>query len=311
VTAGRRSILDRLRPAIVDRLRLTALRAARWGHARGLGHRPGLRGLAALAKRLLFRGSAARRHARVAVHGLELEVPYNLSGDYLLKDHEPETVALLERALAPGQVFVDVGANIGYLTLLAAARVGPAGRVVAVEPGPDNLHFLRRNLEVNGFANVRVVAAAAGACRTEATLHLSPVSTIHSLHAPAEPGAGSSSIAVAQVRLDELLEAPPDLVKIDVEGAELEVLAGMTGWLEAGAPPALVVEWNPRALRAAGVEPGELPRALERLGYALELLDPVPVRPGSVERALELLAAGGLPAAWYANLHARRASPPA
>ena len=92
---------------------------------------------------------------------------------YYLGYSEPETAAFVQSFLKPGMVFWDVGAHIGEYSLLAARQVGREGKVEAIEPQPAIRHFLKTNIELNGFQNIRVHGYAASAQRGEATLVLS------------------------------------------------------------------------------------------------------------------------------------------
>jgi FkbM family methyltransferase len=132
------------------------------------------------------------------------------------------------RYITPGMTVFDVGANFGYFTLLFGAAVGPSGRVIAIEPMPSTVALLNDTIELNGLARrARVIAGAAGAV---------PASHAHILSPPREPKNASvidapqeGSIAVASFTIDELV-ADYDrvhLVKIDVEGAEADVITGM------------------------------------------------------------------------------------
>jgi FkbM family methyltransferase len=146
---------------------------------------------------------------------------------------------LVRGLLAPGMRVADVGANIGYYLLLIESVVGPTGRVVCFEPEAANLRELRRNALVNGFANVEVVAAAAGAANGTVALRTGINAAI------VEPGAGDCTVAL--VSLDAALAEAVDLVKIDVEGYEGQVLAGARRLL-AERRPALWLEIHPAML---------------------------------------------------------------
>jgi FkbM family methyltransferase len=176
---------------------------------------------------------------------------------------------LMDSAMRPGALVVDVGANIGYNTVYASRRVGPTGRVVAVEPAADNVGVLRENIIANALENVVVHTVAAGRAHEVRDLFLrGEVSAVNSLF---PESVYATVTGVEQVRvapLDDLVEGDPDLVKIDVEGAELDVLAGMTGLLRRSAIR-LIVEWHPRLQQAAGYAPDALPRALLGHGFAL------------------------------------------
>jgi FkbM family methyltransferase len=192
---------------------------------------------------------------------------------------------LLDRFVEPGATVVDVGANIGYNTLHAARRAGARGRVVAVEPAPDNLAVLRRNVAGAGLGNVGIEPVAAGRNRGTCELFLrGAVSAVNILFRESCYAAVTGVIEVPIAPLDELVDGPADVVKIDVEGAELDVLEGMARLL-AAPRLVLIVEWHPRLQQLAGYVPDALPRWLLTRGFELHAASHVTVRP---------LAAAGL-----------------
>lgn len=157
------------------------------------------------------------------------------------------TRALL-RTLRPGMHAADVGANVGYHTLVMAARVGPSGRVTAFEPNPGLARRLGRSLVLNGFGErVRVHAAAAGAVDGEATtLHFDPDFLGGGHLADPGPRPGLESVSVTVRRLDAIPDAASvDLVKIDAEGSEAAVWAGMSGLLAGPRLRTVILEWEP------------------------------------------------------------------
>jgi FkbM family methyltransferase len=176
---------------------------------------------------------------------------------------------LIDRLVGPGATVVDVGANIGYNTVYAAQRVGPTGRVIAIEPATDNVRILRDNVTANALGNVAVHMAAAGRAHEQRALFLrGDVSAVNSLF---EESVYATVTGVEQVRvvpLDDLVEGEADLVKIDVEGAELDVVAGMERLLRRPAIR-LIVEWHPRLQEAAGYAAEALPQALLAHGFSL------------------------------------------
>jgi FkbM family methyltransferase len=146
----------------------------------------------------------------------------------------------------PGQVVYDVGANIGFFTILCARLVGPEGRVFAFEPMPANVATLRHNIAMNGLENVTVVEKALSFSSGTAELFISPWPAFHSLNvegAVKRDNRGRDAgapIVVETVTLDGFLRGHggpvPDLVKLDVEGAELLALEGMRETLRTRAP---------------------------------------------------------------------------
>src|SRR5690606_37949249 len=175
----------------------------------------------------------------------------------------------LKRLLRPGMRVVDVGASIGYVTVISAKLVGPSGSVYAVEPFPNSIAVLESNIELNALTNVRVLQSAAGAQREKRLLYLHEYSTLNSLYADLNKPVTSKTLEVDVVRLDDVVQPPVDLVKIDVEGAELEVLAGFSGILAGSQPPILIIEWSLAWQQRAGYLPGTLPKRLMELGYRL------------------------------------------
>ena len=168
----------------------------------------------------------------------------------------------------PNGVFLDVGSYFGWYAL-NVARERPRGRVVAFEPVPASQALIEENRARNRLPNVRLVRAAAGAAIGEAELELPPAANGGSAHLAAGDGAAART-RVAVTTLDAAVAAQGlarvDVVKIDVEGAELEVLRGAAETLRRHRPR-LLVELNPSALRERGAEPGELLDALAELGY--------------------------------------------
>ena len=163
---------------------------------------------------------------------------------------------------------VDVGATIGYNTVHAARCAGARGRVVALEPTPDNLEVLRRNVAASGLANIVVEPVAAGKAAAERELYVRGEKSAVNSFFPASCYAHVTEVLrVPVVPLDALVDAA-DVVKIDVEGAELDVLEGMPRLL-ATKRPALVAEWHPLLQQLAGYAPDALPRWLLERGWRL------------------------------------------
>jgi FkbM family methyltransferase len=166
---------------------------------------------------------------------------------------EASTMALFEKLLRPGMVAFDVGAHVGWITVWLAQLVGPAGRVVAFEPGLNNLPYLRRNLAT--LPQATLVESAVGAADGQATLfEESLTGQNNALGAPYHRLAANAAqtVAVAEITerrvtllaLDSFAareNLAPDLVKLDVEGHELAVLQGMARLLHE-APPMLLLE---------------------------------------------------------------------
>lgn len=183
-------------------------------------------------------------------------------GLYRRKIHEPAlTDFLLTRfASAAERNFIDVGANIGYFSCLMSKLAGPSGTVLAVEPEPDNLKLLERNLKINNLMNVTVYACALGNQEGLAKLGLYKAAN-RGRHSILDADA-LSTIPVRVRTLDELAKSSAtsmaawSLVKIDVEGYEGFVLAGAKDTLPK--IESLVMEFSPALLKRAGLEAASL-----------------------------------------------------
>jgi FkbM family methyltransferase len=166
------------------------------------------------------------------------------------------TLKFIEKQLKPGDTFVDVGANVGLFSLMAARVVGSGGRVIAIEPAPVVAAALRATISANGLESlVRAEEVAAGAERGLGTLSVTSncrLSTL--LPAVLPPGAQASTVVTEVVTLDEFLgDIVPDVVKISVGGWELKVLDGMQGLLAAHPDIVLVMEFDPAHIRSTGL----------------------------------------------------------
>ena len=238
-----------------SRLAIAVLRVPRllgWPPVRSLLYR---RFSWPIAKRL-------RTHADVSVHGGSRVEVYTddalgrvlaISGVW-----EPNVTAAFRRLLGPGDVCLDVGAHIGYFTLLASRLVGPDGHVYAFEPSPRNYRALCANLARNGVENVTALQLAAGSSGGTAVLHEGPgTNTGRATLNPitAELGRQRDQVVVevtpvlARVATDEL--ARVRVVKIDVEGSEIDVLRSLAALLELGRTLAVFFEFTPRWADAA------------------------------------------------------------
>jgi FkbM family methyltransferase len=179
-----------------------------------------------------------------------------------LGTYEREVQRLFQQSLRPGDVCFDVGANVGFYTLLASRLVGERGTVVAFEPLPRNLGYLRRHLEANRIRNVRLLPVAVS--DRGGTAHFAEG------NGPAMGSlAESGGLEVQTVTLDQLVasgELPaPSFVKIDVEGAEDAVLTGAAGLLRAHHPTILLSTHGYRHHQTCWSR-------LKEFGYVLSLL---------------------------------------
>ncbi len=243
------------------------------------------------------------RSVRVHVRGrpLCIDLRDRTLGRYfwVFRTYEPFEADLIERAAQSGMAAVDIGANVGYLTVLLGNRVGPTGRVIAFEPDPTNFALLRRSVEANLLANVTCEQAAVMGSSTKVSLYLSGVNFgDHRVFDAGDDerfndGMPRSKVDIRAVSLDDYLSAAgltPDLIKMDIQGAEVAALSGMRRTL---AHPDLVLfcEFWPYGLRRYGTEPRQFLDALIEAGLEIHEIDEesqsiVPVRLRGTLRAV-------------------------
>ena len=189
---------------------------------------------------------------------------------------EHRELAAMRTLLEPGMVVADVGANVGFYTLEMASIVGSAGRVLAFEPDPFSAGLLERRVALAGARNVEVHQLALGERAGQRTLHCSAYNRADNRLHPSHHEPHTETCAVEMRSLDDLLadrgDRAIDAIKIDVQGAEEEVLLGARATLGRGLKW-IWIEFSPEHLRGAGTEPGQLLSLLEGLGMDIFEVD--------------------------------------
>jgi len=188
---------------------------------------------------------------------------------------EPHITRWVRRRLRQGDTFIDVGANIGYYTLLASRCVGPAGRVVAIEASPTIFRALQDNLARNRVRNVRAVNVAASDRRGVVRLFLGPVTNRGLTTMLPEEAAKYACEFECEVQAGPLAAILGSeevrrarLIKIDVEGAEWPVVEGLAPLLEATRPDLeVLMELSPERLAHQGKEPEDVLRVFGQAGF--------------------------------------------
>jgi len=195
---------------------------------------------------------------------------------------ETQVTDWLQHSLRPGQTFVDVGANVGYFTLLGAQLVGTQGKVVAVEAHGGLAELLRRNVIMNGlYGYVTTWHRAAWSTAKQLQLHqrlnFSGASSVGAIGPDALERLGDSEemVEVQAVPLDDLLVGlpPVDVLKMDIEGAELQAFTGLSRTLEASRNISVMFEWAPALMEAVGDKAEALLDLLEGHGLRMRLLE--------------------------------------
>jgi FkbM family methyltransferase len=189
--------------------------------------------------------------------------------------HERYEARLIELLLDPEEAFWDVGANIGYFSLVAATALKGRGQVAAFEPGGAAFHRLSENVSLNRFSNIRIYNLAVSDREGEAVLYVSGDIADSSANLYGPGGAQARPEVCRTVTLDKFREDEglpfPAFIKVDVEGAELAVLKGAQD-LIAQHPPLLLLEMEEKNLRAAGASREAIQKLLKRWGYQAAFL---------------------------------------
>jgi FkbM family methyltransferase len=233
-----------------------------------------------------------RPYATLRVNGysmtLDMRDPVISSTLLKTRSWEPYETRLMSQVLEPGDTFIDIGAHIGYYSLLAAQRVGPRGRVLAFEPAPDNYALLKRNVAQNRLTRIIHTENCALASQPgELTLHLSAHNNgDHRVYATdrADDKIFNNSRRRRQVRvpaisldafLPEKFPGIIDVIKMDVQGAEMSALQGMQRILEQNPDIVLFMEYWPHGLRQCGGDPARLLEMVtDQAGLSLLFIDP-------------------------------------
>lgn len=198
---------------------------------------------------------------------------------YVCRDFERDVRLEIMKRLKPGDTFLDIGANVGFFSLCASRRVGEKGAVYAFEPAPETRKSLNRNLELNGVRNVITVPVALSDSMGSGELFLNAKhnSGAASLHQSPDSG---GAVEVKLDTYDNFAEKNglpvPALVKIDVEGAEMNVLRGMRELLSRPDRPPIILEVSEWSLKEMGSSKDELFKLMAKNGYKPHLLS----RPG-------------------------------
>lgn len=182
--------------------------------------------------------------------------------------YEPATSLLAVGALRPGDVAIDIGAHVGYFSMLFRLAVGPTGSVYAFEPMPETYRRLLRNVMLNRYTNVLPLPLAMADRSGTAVFH---IDTGNEGECSLLETAGNQTVEVQVTSLDDLfrdgLPARPRVMKMDAEGVELSILNGGRQFFEHMAPDMVICEINRGALAKAGIGEPELREFFESRDY--------------------------------------------
>ncbi|TAD88201.1 MAG: FkbM family methyltransferase [Alphaproteobacteria bacterium] len=181
----------------------------------------------------------------------------------------------LAQVVRPGDLVIDIGANIGWHTIAAAVRVGPTGRVIAFEPEPVAFRLLVDSVRENGLTWVEASPMAIGAAEEVVSLHR-PYVAGNAQHSIVDQGLSGDTVTIAVAPLtafSDQIDRRIRLLKMDIEGAEVQALIGMEPILSGPyAPEVMIIEFSPRLLALAGAGPEWFDALTTRFGYGYAVL---------------------------------------
>lgn len=224
-----------------------------------------------LPKILLPDPKSAGRHVLQTIHGVKILIDPSLDQGVELSlfetgTYEKGTIQLLKTYLQPGSVFLDIGANIGLMSVIASGVVKEMGRIYAVEANPNTVSILQANIALNQCRNIEVIPVALSDEQGTATLfenwqvNRGGASLISQSNE-------QQGIEVKMERLDDLFNADDrlDLVKIDVEGFEPQVIKGGMSWFQKQ-QPVFIIEVSEQREKELGPSPLEIMQLVQTLG---------------------------------------------
>ena len=185
---------------------------------------------------------------------------------------EPLTTDLFKKEIKRNDIILDIGAHIGYYTLIFAKLVGKEGKIFAFEPHPNNFALLKKNVEINDYQNVILEEKAVSDKNGKIRLYISEKSSgLHRIY-KYEPEHIWKFIEVESIRIDDYFKdynGKIDWIKIDIEGGEWAAFQGMPLLLEKNKNLKIVTEFSSCFLKEFGIQPGEYLKLLQKYGFKI------------------------------------------
>ena len=210
------------------------------------------------------------RRATVYGTSFDLDLSDLIQRNVYLGCYERDETTVFKRLLSDGNTLIDIGANIGYFTALGAHLVGPAGRVICVEPNPSAFAKLQSMITQNNLAQCRPINVGLSDQTGQLTLFQPPESE-HNLNSTMVQTEGYTPINVPIRTLDDVVEEfqidRVDLLKCDVEGHEPKVFQGGAKTLSSGRVRHIICEFNAHWLKQSGSSPQDLLQRLKGFGF--------------------------------------------
>lgn len=189
--------------------------------------------------------------------------------------YEPNVTKVFQNRLKPGMHVLDIGANIGFFTMLSAALVKQSGSVMAIEPNPENVKLIELSRRANGFENITIVQAGAG--RALGLLVLNTAYSNGTTSALSDDAAQlADAVTVPCLRIDDIVPEDKQIgfIKIDIEGAEYNALLGASNLIRR-CHPVIVSEFSPGLMQGiSGIDAREYLKFVLAFGYSVSIIEP-------------------------------------
>jgi FkbM family methyltransferase len=189
-------------------------------------------------------------------------------------EYDINETKLIEDSLLPGNVVLDIGANIGYYSLTAAKIVGDNGKVYAFEPDPLNFALLQKNIECNNYKNIIAIQKAVSNSCDDIKLFLSKENRAD--HRCYETDENRDSVSIKATSIDDFfkdnLDIKVDFIKIDIQGYETQAFEGMMNLLSIQKNTKIITEFWPFGINNAGGNPQKMLEIISHLGFAFQYL---------------------------------------
>ncbi|MGI0026215.1 MAG: FkbM family methyltransferase [Nitrosopumilaceae archaeon] len=191
-------------------------------------------------------------------------------------EYEPATTKAVKKLVKPGMNVINIGANIGYFTLLIARQVGPKGSVISFEPGITTANFLQQNVDANGYKNVKVHVKAVSNKTGKSDLWVGGSSThsfVSELRTQSYPQLKKTQIET--VTIDDFLgsDTKIDFVMMDAEGSEKYIFEGMKKTIEQNPDLEIITEYNPFTFKLAETSPESFLDLIKEMGFFIYVID--------------------------------------
>ncbi|MFH1154556.1 MAG: FkbM family methyltransferase [Pseudomonadota bacterium] len=218
------------------------------------------------------------RNLRI-ISGVGAGLKFNIgmsNPDYALGINELPVQHAFKKFIKSGDIVYDIGANIGFFTMIAAMLVEKTGYIYAFEPVTGNVENILKNIKLNNFLNITVIDRAVSSSTGKEDFYLTKNYGGHTLSSVACPPDVIAKIIIETVSIDELIAEkkimPPDIIKIDVEGAEIDVLKGMVNTLKQYRPT-VIYEIDDRTLSKLQNKQEDIKDFLYSFGYEIRDLE--------------------------------------